>query len=58
MTRLGILGFGAIGKRVAEVAAAIGFQVQYCDIEEITSEHRFGATPVNLETLCFAPATC
>lgn len=49
--RLGILGLGEIGRRVAEVAAAIGFQVQYCDIEEIAAEHRFGATPVDLETL-------
>lgn len=49
--RLGILGFGAIGKRIAEVAAAIGFVVQYNDILEIPIEYRFAATPVDLDTL-------
>jgi len=48
---LGILGLGAIGKRVAEVATAIGFSVQYHDIEQIPSEHRFGAASVDLDTL-------
>jgi phosphoglycerate dehydrogenase-like enzyme len=49
--RLGILGLGAIGKRVAEVATAIGMCVQYHDIEEIPPEHRCGGVPVALDVL-------
>ena len=49
--RLGILGLGAIGRRVAEVATAIGLSVQYHDIEEIPPEHRCGGVPVGLDTL-------
>ncbi len=48
---LGILGFGRIGRRVAEVARVIGFQVIYTDIEEIPAEFRHGAQPVALEVL-------
>jgi D-3-phosphoglycerate dehydrogenase len=48
---LGILGLGRIGKRVAEVARAIGFTVIYHDIEEIPAEKRFGAEPVSAERL-------
>ncbi|MCX5651247.1 MAG: hypothetical protein NTU45_07645 [Planctomycetota bacterium] len=48
---LGILGLGRIGKRVAEVARAIGFTVIYHDIEEIPAERRFGAEPVTLTRL-------
>ncbi|NBQ15348.1 MAG: hypothetical protein EBU31_12280, partial [Proteobacteria bacterium] len=33
--RLGILGLGRIGRRVAEVARAIGFDVAYHDLAEI-----------------------
>ncbi|MDA1007413.1 MAG: NAD(P)-dependent oxidoreductase [Planctomycetota bacterium] len=49
--KLGILGLGRIGKRVAEVARAIGFEVIYHDLIEIPTSHRHGATPVDLETL-------
>ncbi len=48
---LGILGFGRIGRRIAEVARAIGFQVIYNDIETIPLEFRHGAQPVALEVL-------
>jgi phosphoglycerate dehydrogenase-like enzyme len=48
---LGILGLGRIGKRVAEVARAIGFTVIYHDIEEIPAERRAGAEPVTLSRL-------
>lgn len=48
---LGILGLGRIGKRVAEVARAIGFTVVYHDVEEIAEGDRRGAAPVSLERL-------
>ena len=47
----GILGLGRIGSRMAQVAGAIGFDVQYSDIEEISVEARHGARPVDLDTL-------
>ena len=48
---LGILGLGRIGKRVAEVARAIGFTVVYHDIDEIAPERRNGAEPVTVTRL-------
>ena len=48
---LGILGFGRVGKRIAEVARAIGFQVIYNDLLEIPESARFGAQPVGIEAL-------
>lgn len=48
---LGILGLGRIGKRLAEVATAIGCQVIYHDLLDIPSDQRFGAEPVSLEQL-------
>jgi phosphoglycerate dehydrogenase-like enzyme len=48
---LGILGLGRIGKRVAQVAKAIGFEVIFHDILGIPDEDRHGAEPVDLETL-------
>lgn len=48
---LGILGLGRIGKRVAEVARAIGFTVVYHDVEEIPEARRHGAEPVGLTRL-------
>jgi phosphoglycerate dehydrogenase-like enzyme len=48
---LGILGFGRIGRRVAEVASAIGFRVLYNDHLEIPESSRHGAEPVSLEKL-------
>ncbi len=53
---LGLLGLGRIGRRLAQVAAAIGFQrVQYHDLVQIPPQDRFGAVPVPLERL-FAEA--
>ena len=47
----GILGFGRIGSRMAEVAAAIGFNVVYHDIEDIPVESRRDARSVDMDTL-------
>ena len=44
---LGILGLGRIGRRLAEVARALGFQkVLYNDLVDIDPLHRFGALSV------------
>jgi phosphoglycerate dehydrogenase-like enzyme len=48
---LGILGLGRIGRRVAEVARAIGFDVIFHDIRGIPDDERGGAEPVDLHTL-------
>jgi phosphoglycerate dehydrogenase-like enzyme len=49
---LGILGLGRIGGRMAEVAAAIGFErVLYNDIVEIPPARRHGAVSVPVERL-------
>jgi phosphoglycerate dehydrogenase-like enzyme len=48
---LGILGLGRIGRRVAEVAQAIGFEVLFHDIRGIPDDERNGAEPVDLDTL-------
>ncbi|MEE2971556.1 MAG: NAD(P)-dependent oxidoreductase [Planctomycetota bacterium] len=48
---LGILGFGRIGRRVAEVATAIGFTVVYHDLLQIPEEDRHGASPVSMDGL-------
>ncbi len=52
---LGILGLGRIGRRIAQVAGAIGFDVLYHDILDIPQAHRAGARPVSAEAL-FAEA--
>lgn len=48
---LGVLGLGRIGRRVAEVAGAIGFHVMYHDLAEIPVEARRGAESVTLTRL-------
>ena len=49
---LGILGMGRVGRRLAEVARAIGFsQILYNDVAEIPPQQRFGASPVSVEVL-------
>ena len=48
---LGILGFGRIGRRIAEVAGAIGFKTIYHDLLEIPESERHGAEPVSLDAL-------
>jgi phosphoglycerate dehydrogenase-like enzyme len=53
---LGILGLGRIGSRVAEVAAAFGFdRALYNDLVEIPAARRYGAVSVPVEGL-FAEA--
>ena len=49
--RLGILGFGRIGSRVAEVASAIGFSTAYTDLKEIPESARHGAMPLTMDEL-------
>ena len=48
---LGILGFGRIGSRVAQVARAIGFRVLYNDLLTFAPSMRHGAEPVSAEDL-------
>ena len=48
---LGILGTGRIGRRVAEVALAIGFTVRCCDLVEVPERDRHGAEQVDAATL-------
>ena len=48
---LGLLGLGRVGKRLAEVAGAIGFDVIYNDLVEIPPPQRFGARLVSVEQL-------
>jgi len=48
---LGILGMGRIGRRVAQVAGAIGFHCVYHDLLEVPESSRHGAEPVDLEQL-------
>lgn len=48
---LGVLGFGRIGRRVAQVAAAIGFEVRFHDLVEVPEAARAGARAVTAERL-------
>lgn len=48
---LGILGFGRIGSRVAQVARAIGFRTLYNDLRTFAPSMRHGAEPVSAEEL-------
>jgi len=48
---LGILGFGRIGSRVAQVARAIGFRVLYNDLLTFAPSMRHGAEPVSADEL-------
>ena len=50
----GVLGFGRIGSRVAQVASAIGFDVVYHDLRDIPVSERGSAVPVDLPTLLAA----
>jgi phosphoglycerate dehydrogenase-like enzyme len=49
--RFGVLGFGRIGSRVAEVASTLGFSIAYTDLREIPESDRHGATALPLEEL-------
>jgi phosphoglycerate dehydrogenase-like enzyme len=44
--RLGILGLGRIGSRVAKIARGFEMDVAYYDIAEIAEDKRFGAKPM------------
>ena len=48
---LGVLGFGRIGSRVAQVARAIGFRVLYHDLLAFAPAVRHGAEPVSAPEL-------
>ena len=48
---LGVLGMGRIGRRVAQVASAIGFDVLYHDVAEVPEPARGSARPVSAESL-------
>ena len=48
---LGVLGLGAIGRRVAAVAMAIGMRVIHHDLLEIPPEACGGSTPVSADEL-------
>jgi len=48
---LGILGLGRIGKRISDVAGAIGFQVIFNDLLDIEPDQRHGASPVSVGEL-------
>ncbi len=48
---LGILGFGRIGRRLAEVAAALGLEVMYNDLLAIPASVRHGARAVPVDAL-------
>ncbi len=48
---LGILGFGRIGRRIAEVAGALGFRVIFHDLLEIPEGDRRGADAVSMDTI-------
>ncbi len=48
---LGILGMGRIGRRVAQVAGAIGFQCLHHDLLAIDPSDCHGSQPVSLEQL-------
>ena len=50
-TKLGIIGFGRIGSRVARAAQALGMDVIYSDLREIERLDRNGASPSTLEDL-------
>jgi len=49
--RLGILGLGRIGSRVAKMARGFDMEVGYYDVAEIAEEKRFGARPMPLTDL-------
>lgn len=49
--RLGILGLGRVGRRVARAARGFEMAVRYHDLVEVPAEERHGAMPVDLETL-------
>lgn len=48
---LGIVGFGRVGSRVAELARVLGMQVVFTELREIPAHERFGAEPVDLDAL-------
>ncbi len=49
--RLGIIGLGRVGTRVARAACGLGMAVQYHDLLEIAVDRRHGARPISLDDL-------
>jgi phosphoglycerate dehydrogenase-like enzyme len=49
--RLGVLGCGRVGSRVARIARAIGMDVAFHDVATIPDAQQHGATSVSLEVL-------
>jgi phosphoglycerate dehydrogenase-like enzyme len=49
--RMGILGFGRVGRRVADVARAIGFDVVFHDVLNVQESERRGARSVSAAEL-------
>jgi phosphoglycerate dehydrogenase-like enzyme len=49
--RMGILGFGRVGRRVADVARAIGFDVVFHDVLNVPESERRGARSVSAAEL-------
>jgi phosphoglycerate dehydrogenase-like enzyme len=49
--RMGILGFGRVGRRVADVARAIGFDVVFHDVLNVAESERRGARSVSAAEL-------
>lgn len=49
--RMGVLGFGRIGCRVARVARALGCEVRYNDLRDIAPDARHGAEPCVVTSL-------
>jgi phosphoglycerate dehydrogenase-like enzyme len=49
--RMGILGFGRVGRRVADVARAIGFDVVFHDVLNVAESERRGARTVSAAEL-------
>ncbi len=48
---LGILGFGRIGRRIAQIAGAFGVRTLFNDLLEIPDELHFGAVPTSVQSL-------
>ncbi|MEM9082510.1 MAG: NAD(P)-dependent oxidoreductase [Planctomycetota bacterium] len=48
---IGIIGFGRIGSRIAQVSRAMGVEAKFCDVREISAEAHNGATQASLDEI-------